>query len=409
MLNVKLAFRNLFRNTRRTLLTMSAMSAATFLLMITLSINDGFLWSMILSSTDYFHAHIKITSQKYEDKKDLHHTVSDTIDNSFINYSKIKGISPRITSNLLFSHQKEDKSWSVPAELLGISPKSEATVTKLHQSVIKGSYISSLPQQKLVIGRLLAKSLRAKVGDEIIVMGQGAYGAVASGLFIVSGIISTSDNLRDSRLALAHIKDVQEILGLYDQAHYYTASIHRVLEAKEIAKELQHLSTNYHVDSWRDILEQVSQALDFWIISQIIILCIFYFAVILICANTMSMSIMERKYEFATLRAIGLTRFSILKILTLEGVFLSCSAAIIGGVIGLSLSFLLYYYPIDLSSYFGPLAWGGSSFQPLIRAYPSYFNMFLPVCVMMVLGVITTIYPTIKLLATPLNQVMGDR
>lgn len=409
MLSLKLAFRNLFRNTRRTLLTMSAMSAATFLLMITLSINDGFLWSMIISSTDYFHSHIKITSQKYEDKKDLHHTVSDNVDKLFTQFPKIKGISPRISTNLLFSHQNNGQSSSVPAELLGVSPHSEKTVTKLHTSVIQGSYLTNSHQQQIVLGRLLAKSLKAKVGDEIIVMGQGAYGSIASGLFIVSGIISTSDNLRDARLALAHIKDVQDILGLEEQAHYYTASIHRVLEAKEIAVELQGLSNEYHVDSWRDILEQVSQALDFWIISQVIILCIFYFAVILICANTMTMSIMERKYEFATLRAIGITRFEILKILSLEGIFLSSCAAIIGGLIGLSLSFLLYYNPIDLSSFYGPLAWGGSSFQPVIRAYPSYFNMLLPVVVMMVLGVITTIYPTIRLLATPLNQVMGDR
>ncbi|MCJ8345643.1 ABC transporter permease [bacterium] len=409
MLTIKLAFRNLFRNTRRTLLTLSAMSAATFLLMITLSINDGFLWSMILSSTDYFHAHIKITSSKYHQKKDLHHTVSDQIDPIYSKHPKIKAITARLSSNLLFSHQSKEKSYSVPAQLLGIQVQQESQVTKLHEAVVEGKFLSESEQGSIVLGQVLAKSLRAKLGDEIIVMGQGAYGAIASGLFTVTGIISTSDPIRDSRLALAHIKDVQEILGLENQAHYYTAVIHRVLEAKEVAIDLKKASQSYHIQSWRDILQQVSQALDFWIVGQIIILSIFYFAVILISANTMMMSIMERKYEFATLRAIGIDRMSIFKMISLEGLLLSTTSAVIGGVIGLSLSFLLYHYPIDLSSMYGPLSWGGSCFKPIIRAYPTYFNMLTPVIVMCILGVLTTIYPTIKLLIVPLNQVLGDR
>ncbi|PCJ14970.1 MAG: hypothetical protein COB02_18475 [Candidatus Cloacimonadota bacterium] len=407
MLIVKLAFKNLFRNTRRTLLTLSAMSSATFLLMITLAINDGFLWSMILSSTDYFHAHIKITSLKYENKKEIHHTISDQIDPLFSKSKSIKAISARLSSNLLFSHQSQNKSYSTPAQLLGIQPKLESKITKLHTSLIQGSYLKN--NNDIVLGKILAKTLKATIGDEIIVMGQGAYGSIASGLFKVSGIISTSNPMRDSRLALAHIKSVQDILGLENQAHYYSAVIHDVLSAKEISKSLQTLSKKYYIQSWRNILEQTSQALDFWIIGQIIILCIFYFAVILICVNTMTMSIMERKYEFASLRAIGLKKSMILKMISLEGMALSSLSALIGGFIGVSISFFLHSNPISLSFFSGTISWGETSFQPIIRAYPTYFNMLTPIIVMSLLGVLTTIYPTIKILSTPLNKLMGDR
>ena len=81
MLVPRLAYRNLWRAPQRTLLTMGAMTTATTVLILTLSINLGFLWSMIITTTEYYHSHIQIVNPMYHKESDLHHTLKSDIRN----------------------------------------------------------------------------------------------------------------------------------------------------------------------------------------------------------------------------------------------------------------------------------------------------------------------------------------
>ena len=112
---------------------------------------------------------------------------------------------------MLLSHGEGVGSHTQPAELLGINPDEERTVTQLESHITAGVYLTGSDTKGILLGDGLAKRLEAELGGEIIAMGQGADGSIAAEIFTVSGIINTGDPLRDSMLAIAGRTTLQEL------------------------------------------------------------------------------------------------------------------------------------------------------------------------------------------------------
>lgn len=411
MLVFKLAYRNLWRSPARTLLTVGAMTTATAVLILTLTINLGFLWSMIITTTEYYYGHIQIVNPLYDSDSDIHHTLSFQTNSINDKDNVLVGLSPRLSGKMLL--QKDDqtdsiKSRTVAAEILGVDIEKERKVSLLLDCIISGQTLSPSDNQ-ILLGSELAKKLNVKPGDSVIAMGQGAQGSIASAIFLVKGIFQTGDSIKDLSLGLTSIENLQEIMGLNQQAHTWIGRLNGALEAKSAKDSLQKQNSNLKIDSWREKLPQLSQVIDFWDVSQIILICIFYFAVVLISINTMSMAILERTQEMGVLKALGLKQWQLFSMLFLEGTLMSFSAAILGGSIGTIIAIILYNFPIDLSIYMGVIEWGGSSLKPMIRAYMTQDNILLPVILMMFLGGITSLWPSYRVLSKPLHQILGAK
>jgi ABC-type lipoprotein release transport system permease subunit len=391
------------------------MSLATTLLIVVLGINDGFLWSMIISATEYYHGHIRITDAAYSKEHDLHSTMSskelpfkaEKIPDSFQATGRLRGF------GLLSHEMTKSSNITVAAELLGVQPDKEKLVTKFHESLIKGAWFSQKisSTNPIILGKSLAKRLKVNLGDELVFMGQGAYGSIASAIFSVTGILETGDNIRDGQLALLPLSQMQSIMELPEQLHEWIIKIEDPLEPEIPASHIKSsLDTNvYKVATWKEILPQISQILELWTVTQVIILFIFYFAVILITFNTMAMAIIERAKELAVIRAMGLTRCTLLFMLCLEGLTLSSIAALIGGICGASLSFFFHSFPVDLSFTMTEVRVASTTFAPMLRTYPDTVNILFPVLAMMALGPFTSIPPAWKLLNKPLATILGER
>lgn len=419
----KLALRNLFRHKRRTFLTTFAMSAGTALLILTLGINDGFLWSMIIQSTEYYHGHFQMNSHQYEEERDFHHTVSSSKAPKIPQSFSLQDPAPRLVSTMLAGIAKKGKDQiekTRPVMLLGIDPPKEILNTKIHHNVLQGEFLSNqasnnpqvidrIKSYPILLGEQLSENLEARIGSELIAMGQGARGSIASARFHVHGVFSSSDQFRDSQLALVKIDHLQEILGFEGQAHQWILSTSRPLEVNELKEKIQQLNPDLIVKSWRDLLPQLSQVLDIWDVTQLILVFIFYFAVILITSNTMSMAILERTRELSILRAIGLFPFQVSTLVILEGFYLSLFSAIFGLIFGCCFSFLLNSYPIDLSPWFGAVSWGSLTIEPMIRAYPTVENTILPFFLMLLLGPVTCLIPMLRFFLKPLASTLGTR
>ena len=411
MLILRLAYRNLWRAPQRTLLTMGAMTTATAVLILTLSINLGFLWSMIITTTEYYHSHIQIVNPLYQQESDLHHTLTADTSNLKDSQNNLLGLSPRLFGRMLLqkdSPNSDSKGKTVAAEVLGLEVKTEKSVSLLLDCLVEGSTLVE-NDRGILLGDQLAKRLGVSTGDKLIAMGQGAQGSVASAIFEVRGIFHSGDATKDLSLALTSLSNLENIIGLPEQAHTWIGRLSGPLEARAAKDRLQLENPNLTVDSWREKLPQLSQVIDFWDISQLILICIFYFAVILIAMNTMSMAILERSHEMGVLKAIGLKQYQLYCMLFLEGTLMSSIAALVGGIIGISIALILYQYPIDLTTYMGVIEWGGSSLKPMIRAYLTVDNVCLPIVLMMLLGGFTSIWPAYRVLSKPLHAVLGEK
>ena len=398
MLLFKLGYRNLWRNRRRTLLTMTAMGMATALLILTLGIYDGMLWDMIEGSTELYHGHVKITAKDYLEQHKLDMTIPEKgwYDNIAAE-QQVKGIAGRVKGFALLSFGEGDSSHTQPAELFGIDLEEERTVSRLHECVTEGTFLIDSSNHDIVLGKGLAKLLEAEIGGEIVAMGQGADRSIAADIFYVAGIVDTGDNIRDATFAIVGRKTLQEMLVLEGKIHELSISLKHSIKAEEWAERMQSEFPDMDVTPWNEFLPAVGQILEIWATIKFIFAIFFYFAVILVTMNTMYMALIERMREFGIMSAIGLKLRRLSLLILIEGFFISAISGIVGGLVGIGASFILSVYPIDLSAYMTQFSYGESTIQPQIRSYPALDNMLVPIIMIIILGVLIAILPALKL------------
>lgn len=398
MLLLKLGYRNLWRNRRRTLLTMSAMALSTALLILTLGIYDGMLWDMIEGATELYHGHVKIAAKGYLDNEQIFNTIpEDGVREEVLKDPMVVGAAGRVRGFALLSAGEGEKGKSQPAELFGIDPEEEHTVTSLDKHVSEGHFLSGSSTKEIVLGRGLAILLDAGLGDEVVAMGQGADGSIAAELFTVAGIIDTNDQVRDTMLAVAGRKTLQSMFVLDGRLHEVSVKLTRSLEARRWAEKEQVVLADYDVSPWNSFLPQIGQIIDVWGTMKFIFAVIFYFAVILVSANTMYMSLLERLREFGIMAAIGLKQRRLSRLVLLEGFMMSALAGLVGGLVGIAGSFYLKNHYIDLSAFISEIAYAETVLQPRLRTYPAAGNMLMPIAMITLLGVAVASFPARRL------------
>jgi len=398
MLLWKLGYRNLWRNRRRTILTMSAIGIAASMVILMLSIYEGMLWDMIESATDLYHGHVKITAEHYLDQRQIHLTLpQDGLYETVKKDLRVRGISGRVRGFALLSSGEGAGSHTQPAELLGIDPGGERTVTRLYEHVLEGVFLSGQDSKDILLSKGLAKRLDAKIGGEIVAMGQGADGSIAADIFHVAGIIETNDPIRDVTLAVVGRKTLQDMLVLDGQVHEWAVSLRRPLGAKDWAQEFRTGVQGVEVSSWYDFLPQMIQILDIWNAMKYVFALIFYFAVILVAANTMYMTFFERIREFGIMEALGLRVRRLALMIIIEGFLMSAISGIIGGIAGFLMSLYMSDHPIDLSMFFSEISFAGAAFQPRLRCYMLAENIVMPVIMVIGLGMLIALFPAWRL------------
>jgi len=398
MLLVKLGYRNLWRNRRRTLLTMTAMGVATAFLILTLGIYDGMLWDMIEGATEMYHGHVKITAKGYLEDHQLDHVVPEEgWTTAFTGDNQVKGVAGRVRGFALLSTGEGDGSHTQPAELFGIVPAEERSVSRLHTRVVEGRFLSDETSHDIVIGTGLAKLLEAGIGCEIVAMGQGADRSVAADIFTLVGIVDTGDHVRDAMLVVVGRKTLQDMLVLDGRLHEVAVSLKRPILAEKWAAAHRDAYPDLEVTPWNDFLPSMGQMLELWGVFKLIIALIFYFAVILVTVNTMYMALIERMREFGIISALGMKLRRLSLMIVIEGFIMSAIAGCTGGLVGYAVSRYLSVHYIDLSAYMSPITYGEIAIQPQIRSYPALENTLMPVGIIILLGVLISLFPAYRL------------
>jgi len=228
-------------------------------------------------------------------------------------------------------------------------------------------------------------------------MGQGADGSIAAEIFYVSGIVETTDPLRDITLAVVGRQTLQEMLVLEGQLHEWAISLKHPLDAKAWTQELQAEMPDVEVTPWVEFLPAMGQIVEIWDVFEYVFAFIFYFAVILVAVNTMYMAFFERMREFGVMGALGMKLYKLSFMIVIEGFIMSGLAGLFGGVIGIVTSLIINAHPIDLSGFFDPISYAGTAFQPRLRCYLELDNMIVPIVMITVLGMLVALFPAMKL------------
>jgi len=398
----RLAWRNLWRNRRRTQLTMGGMVLATSLLIFTLAMYDGMLWDMIENVTEVMTGHIVIARAGWLEQPGLHLTIDAAGGTPawLRDRPGIRGVCGRVSAFALLSCGPERNARTHPGQLVGIDPGAEARISRLGRCVTRGRFLDAADGMDVVLGAGLARRLEASPGSELIVVGQAADGSMVTEILRIVGIIDTGDQMRDGSLALAGLETMRRIFCLEGRLHSLHIFLDDPLSARDAAAGLSAAAkgSGLAASPWQVLQPQLSQVFSIWLGMQIFTMGFYYFGIVLITFSTMYMSFLERFREFGMLRAIGLKPWRLSLLIILEGGMMSVFAGILGMGLGLLMGWWISAAPIDLGWFAPPVSWGGTTFVPRIRGVLNVVNVLMPGAVMMLLGAAVACYPAWRLL-----------
>ena len=389
---LRLASRNLWRNRRRTFLTLSAMIVSLALLTLALGVFSGMLVDILSSTTEQYYGHLVIHAGGYLEDRDLYKNFS--ADPELLQRLQqdraVKGVSERLRGFGLVSHAGN----SYPAELLGIHPTLEKSVTNLNSQLIAGEFLTAEDDEGAVIGASLAQKLSVVPGDELIFVTQAADGSIGNDLLVVRAIFRTGHSGHDNSLILVPLRWLQRVMVLKGKIHEIAVAVQDPLQAASAARRLSSLlPSGLEATDWGKLLPEMREAIASFDVSRFIFAIILYFATGLGILNTVFMSVMERTREFGILMALGLRPGQIRNLVLLESLLLGLLGTLLGLILGLLLSGYMALVGIDLSSWITPVTYAGGTIQPRLRTIFEQRNFIDPAFMLLLVSLLAGLLP----------------
>ena len=342
--DVKMAWRNIWRNPRRSILTMTAIAFASLLLVFMLSFQFGSYDTMINSAVKIHTGHLQVQAEGYQDKRSMRLVVPDpeAIGSILDGTPGIDAYTYRANAFSLVS--SKERTYGIM--VIGIDPVREANVSTLKRVIRQGSYLSAEDTDQALVGELLAKNLRVGLGDELVVLGQGRDGSVAATVVQVKGIYNSGMDEFDRSSIHVPLKHFQEAYAMRGSVHEVVAlgislgKIPAIKRAVARAVENQDPKHNLVVLDWMDLMPGLVEGIQLDLVSGLILYVILIVVVAFSILNTFLMAVFERTREFGVLMAIGTTPGRLTKILLLE----SITMTIVGIVFGMIAGSLVTWY-----------------------------------------------------------------
>ncbi|VAX34693.1 hypothetical protein MNBD_NITROSPIRAE03-1381 [hydrothermal vent metagenome] len=392
MIILKIAFRNVFRQKRRSLLTIIMMAGGYFLFSLSIGVSDGTYSSIIDMFTRDHTGHIQIHRKGYLDRRSLYKTISnyEALGSRIEAVPEVQAWAPRLYSPALaFIGTK-----TTGVRIIGIDPEREARTTRLREKVSRGRFISGRPLREVVIGSGLARILNADIGDELVLISQGADGSIANDLFNIVGFAGSARDTSERMNCYMHIKTAQEFLVLDNRIHEIAIVLTDQRKSREIASLIRRRlnDPSLDVEPWQVVEKQFYQAMQADVKGTYISLLIIMIIVAVGVLNTVLMTILERTHEFGLLRALGTRPVKVFLLIMIETGVLSVFGVMLGGVFGVLGNYLLSIYGI---SYPVPIEYGGIVFEKMVGMV-SLKSILLPAAVTVLTALVVSVFPAIR-------------
>ena len=386
---VKISWRNLWRNSTRTNVTITAVALCIAILIIFQSLMIGLIGKAVHNTTNLVVGEVQIHAIGYLDDRSIYKSLK--------NVDKIRAVAKENNIGMVERSYGfgliSSGTKSAGTQFWGIDPESELKYFDFANHIDEGNFLTKTSLKKVVLGNKLARSLAAELGTELVIFVQGADGSLGNELFYVTGILgNVADNI-DRGAAIILRDDFDILFSTNNLIHEIALNSKGKLEAEEIQKLMSAKAAGVAVETWKELMPTIAimtEKMSVFMLTMFSL--IFTIAASLGVMNTLVMSTYDRMKEFGIIRAIGATPWLIIRQVSLEAILLTFLASIIGTVIGLSIALYLQVYGIDISGK-GNLAFGGIVFDPIWRASVSLKSVFLPVVLMMLTSIVASIYP----------------
>ena len=343
---LKFAWRNLWRNKRRTLITTASIFFGVILSTIMSSMQEGSYAMYIKTIVNFYSGYLQVHSKGYWKDK----VINNSLDYSSVKskLSLVKGITattPRLENFALASSEEITKG----VMIIGIAPKEEDEITNLSKKIIRGNYLIQ-GDNGVVLGSTLARYLKLDINDTLVLLGQGYHGIGAAGKYPVKGIIRQPSPELDRTVVYMNITKCQELFSAPDRLTSIVIMVKSNKEMPGIKNELiSSLGSNYEVMDWKEINSILMKQIDSDRASGMIIKGVLYMIIAFGIFGTVLMMMLERRKEFGVIVAVGMQKYKLSYVLILETILLGLVGVIAGIVVSIPITWYFTLHPIPFT------------------------------------------------------------
>ncbi len=347
-----IAWRNVFRHTRRTIITAAAISVGLSAMIFMNTMMNGVDKLASRNIIDYETGHLEIFATGYyreEGVFPLDTIIQDPqrVMSKIEDVSGIKAITPRVKFQANINNGIDE----IPVLGMGIDIQEDKKVFEIANSVVEGMYLQQAGD--VLVGKDLAGDMDLELGSLLTIITKDRNGTYNAYDLTVSGIINTGHPLFDRNMAIITIGQAQELLAIGQGVTEISIRAHDENRLDQLKDALENkLGKNYEVLNWKELNAAIFEVSGFKRAGQFIIALVVVIIAAVGIINTMLMAVMERIPEIGTLKAMGFNNSRIVRMFVYEGGIIGAFGSFLGCLIGFLVSLYIAYVGLDFSNYF---------------------------------------------------------
>jgi ABC-type lipoprotein release transport system permease subunit len=392
---LRLAWRNLWRQPKRTLLTTGAMVFSNVLLIFMISLQFGMYGLMIENGLKVFTGDLQVQAPGYKDDAKMRLTVTN-VAGIAADVRAVDGLDAAARASAFALASSEDRTYGVA--ITGVEPDHEPEVSSLPGLVKEGRYLDAPDAPEIVIGRLLARNLKVGLDDELTLLGSGVDGSFAAAVVTVVGIFETGVPDIDRGMTAMPLEYFQDMFYLGDAGHMVvvtTPTLADVPAAMTTVAALLPADEDLVVLDWDTLEPGLKQSIQADLSSAIFMYFILVVLVAFSVLNTQTMSVLERTREFGIVMSLGLKPGRLARLVLLESALMGSIGVVAGALVG---GLVTQYFSVYGLTYPGLEEMAAQFNLPgVMRPRVTLVSLFSGPLVVMLFSVIASLYPAMRL------------
>jgi ABC-type lipoprotein release transport system permease subunit len=392
----RLAWRNLWRQPRRTWLTTGAMMFSNMLLVLMISLQFGMYGLMIDNTLQAFTGHLQIQAPGYIDDQKIRQTVDDIVPlaSTLRDHFESDSIAARATAFALVS--SEERSYGIA--VVGVEPNFESHVSTLPGLLSEGRFLGDNDAPEIIIGAALARNLRVALGDELTLIGSGRDGSFAATVVNIVGIFDSGIADFDRSITEIPLGLFQDVFYMEGSGHHVVVNLPLIDDVPIVKKQIEALlptGQDLVVHDWDALQPGLKQAIKADMSSAFFMYGILVILVAFSVLNTQLMSVLERTHEFGIVMSLGLTPGRLGRLVLLETAIMGFLGLLLGALLG---ALITYYLSVTGFAYPG-MEELTAKFNLPSRFYPqiSILSLMIGPVVVFMFTMLAAIYPALRL------------
>lgn len=386
-----LAWRNVWRNSRRSSITIAAMTLALWTELLYSGLMQGMLADMSGDVAKFDMGDVQVFSAKWQERPSLHEVIPG--DRALLD--KLDAAGFPATARLQAGGLAASGELSAGVAFVGLDPARDHAVLSIDTALAEGVWLDPADPHGVVVGRGLSRTLALKLGSELVVLSQAADGTMANDLYTVRGILRPVAASTDRATVFLTDGAFRDLFAFPEGTHKIIVRAPPKLKLEEATRQIAALAPDAKVQSWKQLNPFVAQMLDAAAVQMSVIYFVLYVAVGILVLNAMLMAVFERIREFGVLKAIGYGPGQVGVMMIAEGLFQALVASVLGTTLALPFMFYFQTVGIDVGR-LGGVSMMGMMMPTIWHGVYTLSGVRTPFVMLFVIVFFAVLYPAIK-------------